>query len=79
MHCRGNSIGGSAIDKILYSISHSLKTLELSSNDLSEMNGQILNDYAEHNVWVEKINVDENSQVKADHVSNIKKQCMLNM
>ena len=51
----------------------------MSNNNLSEMNGQILHDNAEHNVWVESIAVDGNEQVKANHVSNIKRECMLNI
>ena len=60
LHCRGNGVGGPGADKLLYSISHYLKTLDMAQNQLSETNGAILHDYALGNVWIENINIDGN-------------------
>ena len=53
--CRGNNIGGSPLDRVLSTISHSLKVLNLSCNKLSEFNGNVLLDYAKNNIQIEKI------------------------
>ena len=53
-------------------VSRFLKILDLSDNKLTEMNGEILQSYATNNVWIEAINVEGNSQVKAESLENIK-------
>ena len=79
LQCRCNGIGGPAVDKLLYSMSHSLKTLNLASNELTELNGRILHDYARGNFQIEQIVLDNNDQVNADNISSINKECRLNI
>ena len=69
LQCRGNEIGGKSIDKILSSISRSLRVLNLNNNQLNEMNGQILLDTARNNVVLEQVSIDNNEQVNADHIT----------
>ena len=69
---RGNELGGRVLDNLLSCVSRFLKILDLSDNKLTEMNGEILQSYATNNVWIEAINVEGNSQVKAESLENIK-------
>ena len=71
MHCRGNDIGGPAADKLLYTISHHLKVLNLADNKLTELNGNILLDYAKCNPVIEQIVIDNNEEVNKDHIAII--------
>ena len=63
LFCKGNNIGGKLLNAILASVSRSLKVLDLSDNNLSEMNGEILKGYARNNVWIEAIHLDSNTLV----------------
>ena len=63
LFCKGNNIGGNLLNVILASVSRSLKVLDLSDNNLSEMNGEILKGYARNNVWIEAIHLDSNTLV----------------
>ena len=63
LFCKGNNIGGKLLNTILASVSRSLKVLDLSDNNLSEMNGEILKGYARNNVWIEAIHLDSNTLV----------------
>ena len=63
LFCKGNNIGGKLLNVILASVSRSLKVLDLSDNNLSEMNGEILKGYARNNVWIEAIHLDSNTLV----------------
>ena len=63
LFCKGNNIGGKLLNAILASASRSLKVLDLSDNNLTEMNGEILKGYARNNVWIEAIHLKSNTLV----------------
>ena len=60
-------------------MSHSLKILDLSKNNLNEINGQMLKGYAEKNVWIEIISVDGNDKIKIEDIASIKHHCLHNI
>ena len=60
-------------------MSHSLKILDLSKNNLNEINGQMLKGYAEKNVWIEIISVDGNDKIKIEDTASIKHHCLHNI
>ena len=79
LECRGNELGGRALDNTLSCMSRSLKVLDLSKNRLTEMNGEVLRSYAATNVWIEAIHLGNNRKVKADCIESIKLDCQRNI
>ena len=64
---------------MLNSSSESIKVLNLAINQLTELNGKILFDYAKNNINIEHINLEKNDLVHAEHLANINKECNINM
>ena len=77
--CRGNGLGGKELDDVLGCGSSSLKVLDLSSNNLSQMNGEILKSYSEKNVWIEILSVKNNDKIKMEDAESIRLQCRRNI
>ena len=72
LECRGNKIGGNALNNVLACVSRTLKVLDLSDNNLTEMNGEILRSYSRTNVWIEAINISDNQMIRGKFAESIK-------
>ena len=75
-HCRKNRIGGYKVDHLLFCRSRNLKVLDLSQNRLSVSNGKSLLKYAQLNVTVEKVYLNNNFQVSAQIIREIDFECL---
>ena len=72
-------MGGKELDNVLASVSNTLKVLDLSDNNLTEFNAEVLRHYAKNNVWIEAIHVTGNTLIKGKVAQSIKDRCTRNI